>query len=380
MDFFSVSLKEHEKHQGKIEVRSKVPLKTKKDLSIYYTPWVAEPCRAIHSNPDTAYKYTWKANSVAVISDWSAVLWLWNIWWLASLPVMEWKAILFKEFWWVDAIPIVINTQDPDKIIETIINIAPTFWWINLEDIKAPNCFYIENKLKQLLNIPVFHDDQHWTAIVVLAALINALKLTWKQIEKIKIVISWAWAAGIAIAKLLYKYWAQNIITLDSKWAIYPWRENLNPYKEEIAKYNINHEKWNIHKIIEKADVFIWVSQPSLLTAEDIKKMNENPIVFALSNPIPEIMPQEAKKWWAYIIATWRSDFPNQVNNLLAFPGIFRWALDARLKSIEDKHKIAAAEALAKYVWDKLSPEYILPSPLDKNVAKIVSEAVKSVK
>ena len=377
-NYYELALKMHKKYKWKIQINSKVPLENKEDLSIYYTPWVAEPCRVIHSNPESSYEYTWKNNSVAVISDGSAVLGLGNIWWLASLPVMEGKAILFKEFGWVDAVPIVLDTQDPDQIIETIKNIAPTFWWINLEDIKAPSCFYIENKLKQILDIPVFHDDQHWTAIVVLAWLINALKLVWKKFENIKIVISGAGAAWIAIAKLLHKYWAKNIITLDSRWAIYIWRDNLNPYKEEIAKYNINNEKWTIHDVIQWTDVFIWVSQPNILTAEDIKKMNEKPIVFALSNPIPEIMPNEAKKWWAYIIATWRSDFPNQVNNLLAFPGIFRWALDARLKSIEDKHKIAAAEALANYVWDKLNPEYILPSPLDKNVAKIVAEAVKS--
>ncbi len=377
-NYYEISLKEHKKHKWKLEVKSKVPLENKEDLSIYYTPWVAEPCRAIHSNPESAYDYTWKNNSVAVVSDGTAVLGLWNIWWLASLPVMEWKAILFKKFGWVDAVPIVLDTQDPDQVIETIKNIAPTFGWINLEDIKAPNCFYIENKLKQILDIPVFHDDQHWTAIVVLAGLINALKLIWKKFNEIKIVISGAGAAWIAIAKLLHKYWAKNIVTLDSKWAIYIWRDNLNHYKEEVAKYNINNEKWNIHDVIKWADVFIWVSQPNLLTAKDIQKMNEKPIVFALSNPIPEIMPNEAKKWWAFIVATWRSDFPNQVNNLLAFPGIFRWALDARLKSIEDKHKIAAAKALANYVWDKLSLDYILPSPLDKNVAKVVAEAVKN--
>jgi len=290
MNYYEKSLKEHEKYKGKVEIKSKVPLKTKEDLSIYYTPWVAEPCRAIHSNPQNAYKYTWKNNNVAVISDGTAVLGLWNIGWLASLPVMEWKAILFKEFGWVDAVPIVLNTQDPDEIIKTIVNIAPSFGGINLEDIKAPNCFYIENKLKQLLDIPVFHDDQHWTAIVVLAWLINALKLTWKSFDKIKIVISWAWAAWIAIAKLLNKYWAKNIITLDSKWAIYIWRENLNPYKKEIAKYNIYNEKWTIHDVIQNADIFIWVSQPNILTAEDIKKMNEKPIVFQMKQKNDELI------------------------------------------------------------------------------------------
>jgi len=379
MDYFKKSLEEHKKHKWKLEVRSKVPLKNKEDLSIYYTPGVAEPCRQIAKNPTEAYNYTWKNNSVAVVSDGSAVLGLWNIWWLAWLPVMEGKAILFKEFGWVDAVPIVLNTQDPDEIVKVVEAIAPTFGWINLEDIAAPKCFYIEEELKKRLNIPVFHDDQHGTAIVVLAGLINALKLANKNFNKIKVVISGAGAAGIAIAKLLHKYGVKNIILLDSKWIIYSGRENLNKYKEEVAQYNIENVKGWLKEALKWADVFIWVSKPNLLTSEDIKLMSEKPIVFALSNPIPEIMPDEAKKWWAFIVATWRSDFPNQVNNLLAFPGIFRWALDARIPQIEDKHKIAAAEALANYVWDKLSPEYILPSPLDKNVAKVVAEAVKNV-
>ncbi len=379
MDYFKKSLEEHKKHKWKLEVRSKVPLKNKEDLSIYYTPGVAEPCKQIAKNPTEAYNYTWKNNSVAVVSDGSAVLGLWNIWWLAWLPVMEGKAILFKEFGWVDAVPIVLNTQDPDEIVKVVEAIAPTFGWINLEDIAAPKCFYIEEELKKRLNIPVFHDDQHGTAIVVLAGLINALKLANKNFNKIKVVISGAGAAGIAIAKLLHKYGVKNIILLDSKWIIYSGRENLNKYKEEVAQYNIENVKGWLKEALKWADVFIWVSKPNLLTSEDIKLMSEKPIVFALSNPIPEIMPDEAKKWWAFIVATWRSDFPNQVNNLLAFPGIFRWALDARIPQIEDKHKIAAAEALANYVWDKLSPEYILPSPLDKNVAKVVAEAVKNV-
>lgn len=379
MDYFKKSLEEHKKYKWKLEIKPKVPLDTKEDLSIFYTPWVAEPCKKIYENPNLAYDYTWKNNSVAVISDWSAVLWLWNIWWLAWLPVMEGKAILFKKFWWIDAVPTVLKTQDPDEIIKIIEAISPTFWWINLEDIAAPKCFYIEEKLKEKLDIPVFHDDQHWTAIVVLAGLINALKLVNKKINTIKVVINWAGAAWIAIAKLLHKYWIKNIITIDSKWIIYKWREKLNKYKEEIAEYNIENIKWNLKDALKWADVFIWVSKPNLLSAEDIKLMAEKPIVFALSNPIPEIMPDEAKKWWAFIVATWRSDFPNQVNNLLAFPWIFKWALEARLKQIEDKHKIAAAEALANYVWDKLSPDYILPSALDKNVANVISEAVKNV-
>ncbi len=374
--YCEISLEEHRKHKWKVEIKSKVPLASKFDLSVYYTPWVSEPCKAIAQDPSKAYEFTWKANSVAVVSDGSAVLGLGNIWGLAWLPVMEGKAILLKEFWEIDGVPIVLDSQDPDKIIETVKNIAPGFGGINLEDIKAPQCFYIEEELKKQLDIPVFHDDQHGTAIVVLAWLINALKLANKKPQDIKVVISWAWAAGIAIANLLAQFGVKNIIVVDSKGAIYLGREDLNPYKARVAKFNIRNEKGSLKEVLKGADVFIWVSQPNLLIAQDIKQMADKPIVFALANPVPEILPDEAKKWWAFIVATWRSDFPNQINNLLAFPGIFRWALDARLKSIETRHKLAAAQAIAEYV-DNPTPEQIVPDPLDKNVAKVVAEAIK---
>lgn len=377
MDYNKESLKQHKKHQWKLEIKSKVALNNKDDLSIYYTPGVAQPCKEIEKNENLAYEYTRKWNTVAIVSDGSAVLWLWNIGWIAGLPVMEGKAILFKEFWWVNAIPIVLKTQNPDEIINIVENIAPTFGGINLEDIKAPECFYIEERLKEKLNIPVFHDDQHWTAIVVLAGLINALKLTKKEFSKIKIVISGAGAAGIAIGKLLTQYWVWNLVMLDSKWSIYTKREWLNKYKLAISKYNKNQEQWSIQEVIHNADVFIGVSKPDILTAKDIENMNIKPIIFALSNPNPEITPEEAKKWWAFIIATWRSDCPNQVNNLLAFPGIFKWALKYRITKITDQHKIKAAEAIANYVKNPTIEE-IIPSALDKNIADIIAEVMKN--
>lgn len=377
MDYNKESLKQHKKHQWKLEIKSKVALNNKDDLSIYYTPGVAQPCKEIEKNENLAYEYTRKWNTVAIVSDGSAVLWLWNIGGIAGLPVMEGKAILFKEFWWVNAIPIVLKTQNPDEIINIVENIAPTFGGINLEDIKAPECFYIEESLKEKLNIPVFHDDQHWTAIVVLAGLINALKLTKKEFSKIKIVISGAGAAGIAIGKLLTQYWVWNLVMLDSKWSIYTKREWLNKYKLAISKYNKNQEQWSIQEVIHNADVFIGVSKPDILTAKDIENMNIKPIIFALSNPNPEITPEEAKKWWAFIIATWRSDCPNQVNNLLAFPGIFKWALKYRITKITDQHKIKAAEAIANYVKNPTIEE-IIPSALDKNIADIIAEVMKN--
>ncbi len=376
MDYKKISLEKHKEFKWKLYIKSKVELNTKDDLSIYYTPWVAQPCLEIEKNPELAYDMTWKNNTIAIVSDWSAVLWLWNIWWLAWLPVMEWKAILFKEFWNVDAIPIVLKTQDPDEIINVVENISPTFWWINLEDIKAPQCFYIEEELKKKLNIPVFHDDQHWTAIVVLAWLINSLKLVWKKISDIKIVVSWAWSAGIACSKLLIKYWAKNVIIFDSKWTLHKDRENLNKYKQEMVKYNINDEKWTLKDVIKWADLFLWVSQPKLLTAEDIKNMNDKSIVFAMANPDPEVLPEEAKKWWVYIMATGRSDYPNQINNVLAFPGLFRWVLDNRIKNITDDLKIVVAEAIANYIQNP-SVDYIIPSPLEKWVIKYIKKAIK---
>jgi malate dehydrogenase (oxaloacetate-decarboxylating) len=379
MDYNKLSLQKHQQYRWKLAVQSKVPLSSREDLSTYYSPWVAEPCRLIAKNPELAYQYTWKNNSVAVISDWSSVLWLGNIGWLAWLPVMEWKAILLKEFGGVDAIPIVLSTQDPDEIIRVVEAISPTFGWINLEDIAAPNCFYIEEELKKRLSIPVFHDDQHGTAIVVLAWLINSLKLVNKNFSDIKVVLVWAWAAGIAISKLLVKYWLQNLILVDSHGAIHSCREDLNKYKQSLLQYNINNESWSLKEVIVWADVFIWVSRPNLIQASDVEKMSPQSIVFSLSNPEPEITREEALAWWAYIVATGRSDFPNQINNLLVFPGIFRGALDNRISQITDDHKITAAEALANYVTD-LNPNNIIPSALDKNIANIIAQSISKVK
>ncbi len=376
MNYYTRSLEEHKKYQGKVWITSRVPLETRDDLSTYYSPGVAQPCLEIAENPEKAYDYTWKGRSIAVVSDGTAVLGLGNIGGLAGLPVMEGKAVLFKAFGGVDAIPIVLDTQDPEEIIKTIEHIAPSFWGINLEDISAPNCFYVEEELKKRLNIPVFHDDQHGTAIVVLAGLINALKITKKEIWSLKIVIAGAGAAGLAIAKLLKSYGAKWIIITDSKGAIHNWRSDLNHYKQERTATNLQQEQGDLKEILKGADVFIGVSKPNLITAEEVKTMNSDPIIFALSNPEPEILPDEARKGGARIIATGRSDFPNQINNVLVFPGLFKWILEARIPQIEEKHKIAAAEALAKMVADP-SPELIIPSALDKSVAEQVSEAVK---
>ena len=378
MDYFEKSLLLHKKYHGKLCTEGKVWLENSEDLSTYYSPWVAAPCLEIQKDEKKAYEYTRKWNNIAIISDWSAVLWLWNIGWLAGLPVMEGKAILFKKFWNIDAVPIVLSTQDPDEVIHIIEGIAPSFWWINLEDISAPNCFYIEKKLKEKLNIPVFHDDQHWTAIVVLAWIINALKLKWEELSKQQIIISWAWAAAIAIWHLLRKAWAKNIIFSDSKWLLSNSREDLNPYKQEVLKYNINNISWTIQDGLKDSDIFIWVSKGNILNADDIKTMNKNPIIFALANPIPEISPEEAKKWWAYIIATWRSDYPNQVNNVLAFPWIFRGALDWEIKQITDEHKLAAAYALANSVKEP-KIEKILPTAFEKEIVENIATAVKNV-
>ena len=377
MDYFKESLKLHEKLQWKIDFASKAELNTKDDLSLAYSPGVAEPCKEIAKNPDLAYKYTIKWNTVAVISDWSAVLGLGNIWGLAGLPVMEWKCALFKRFAWVNAFPIVLDTQDTEEIIATIKHISPTIWWINLEDISSPRCFEIEERLKEELNIPVFHDDQHGTAIVCLAWLINWLKITWKKKEEIKVVINWVWAAGIAIAKLFLKYWIKDIIAVDSKWIIYKWRENLNAEKEILAEItNKNLEKWVLADAVKWRDVFVWVSVAWALTSEMVKSMSSDPMIFAMANPIPEIMPDEAKKAWARIIATWRSDFLNQLNNVLVFPGIFKWALQNRVTKITDEMKIKAAEWLAAFV-ENPTPEKIIPSPFEDWIADAIARVVK---
>ncbi len=377
MDYFKESLRLHEIWKWKIDFKSKIELNNKTDLSLAYTPWVAEPCLEIAKNPDNAYKYTIKWNTVAVISDWSAVLWLWNIWWLAWLPVMEGKCILFKEFAWVNAFPIVLDTQDTEEIINTIKHISPTVWWINLEDISAPRCFEIEERLKEELNIPVFHDDQHWTAIVVLAWLINSLKITNRNKENVKIVVNWLWAAWTAIIKLLKLYWFEDIIVCDSKWIVSKNRTDLNEEKKEILKItNINNIDWKLKDAVVWRDVFVWVSAPWVLTEVMVKSMNKDSMIFAMANPTPEIMPDLAKKAWALIVATGRSDFPNQLNNVLVFPGLFKWALENRVIKITEQHKLLAAQALADYVLNP-SVDEIIPSPLDKNVANVIACVIK---
>lgn len=376
MNYYTRSLEEHKKHKWKVWITSRVPLETREDLSTYYSPWVAQPCLEIAEDPEKAYDYTWKSRSVAVVSDGSAVLGLGNIGGLAGLPVMEGKAVLFKAFGDVDAIPLVLNTQDPDEIIATVERIAPSFWGINLEDIAAPNCFYIEEELKKRLNIPVFHDDQHGTAIVVLAGLINALKITKKELWSLKIVIAGAGAAGLAIATLLKAYGAQHLIITDSKGCIHEGRSDLNAYKLAWTATNLNNEQGSLADALVGADVFIGVSKPNLITAEEVKTMNPDPIIFALSNPEPEILPAEAEKGWASIIATGRSDFPNQVNNVLVFPGLFKGVLEARIPQIETKHKLAAAKALANFIKNPTKEE-ILPSALNKEVAEVIAQAVK---
>ncbi len=379
IDYNEESLKLHKIHHWKLATQSKVELETMDDLSIYYSPWVAAPCIEIDKDPNKAYEYTRKSNSVAVISDWSAILGLWNLWALAWLPVMEWKAILFKKFWNIDAVPLVIDTQDPDEIIKLITQIAPSFWGINLEDIAAPKCFYIESELKKRLNIPVFHDDQHGTAIVVLAGIINALKLRGWELKDQKIVIAWAGAAATAIWKLLWKAWAQNIIFSDSKGIISDSRSDLNEYKQEIVKFNRDNISWTLKDALKWADIFIGASKWNIITADDIKNMNTKPIIFALANPTPEITPEEAKKWWAFIVATWRWDYPNQVNNVLVFPGIFRGVLDAHIQQITDEHKLVAAYTLASCV-ENLTVDSILPIAIQKHIVERIAKAITEIK
>lgn len=377
MNYFEKSLELHEKLKWKIDFNSKVAIDSKELLSTAYSPWVAEPCRAIQKDPENAYKYTIKANTVAVISDWSAVLWLWNIGGLAWLPVMEWKCVLFKEFAWVNAFPIVLDTQDTEEIIATIRHISPTVWGINLEDISAPRCFEIEERLKAELNIPVFHDDQHGTAIVALAWLINSLKVVGKNKDDIKIVVNWLWAAWTAIIKLFRLYWVWDIVVCDSKWIISKKRDDLNKEKMEILDMtNKNNISWNLADALVWADVFIWVSAPLVVTKDMVKTMKVDPIIFAMANPTPEIMPEDALEAWAKIVATGRSDYPNQLNNVLVFPGLFKWALENRVVKITDEHKLQAAFALASYVTNPTANE-IIPSPLDKNIANIIASVIK---
>lgn len=375
-NYFEESLAFHLKHHGKLETISKTPLNTREDLSIAYTPWVAAPCLAIEKNPEDAYLYTLKSNTVAVISDGSAVLGLGNIGALAGLPVMEGKCVLFKEFAGVNAFPIILATQDTEEIIQTIKNIAPTFGGINLEDFSAPRCFEIEERLKAELDIPVMHDDQHGTAIVALAGLINSMKITGKKKEEIRVVINGIGAAGTAILKLFQLYGIRDIIACDSKGILSNSRTDLNSEKKKLINItNPQNISGNLQDAIHGADVFVGVSAPNILNRKDIHTMNTDAIIFAMANPIPEIMPDEARMGWARIIATGRSDFPNQLNNVLVFPGIFKWALAYKIRAITDEMKLAAAEALAAYVVNP-TEEMIIPNPLDKNVANIIAESI----
>ena len=375
------ALKMHEQWNGKLETTAKAHVDTREDLAIAYTPGVAEPCKVIAEDPEAAYKYTIKANTVAVVSDGSAVLGLGNIGALAAMPVMEGKAVLFKEFGGVNAVPICLDTQDTEEIIRTVVNIAPAFGGINLEDISAPRCFEIETRLKELLNIPVFHDDQHGTAIVVLAGIINALKVTGKKKEDCRVVINGAGSAGIAIAKLLLTYGFSHIIICDSKGIISRSADNLTPVKEEIAQItNKDDLKGTLADALKGADIFIGVSAPGVVTADMVASMNRDAILFALSNPVPEIMPDLAKAAGAKVVGTGRSDFPNQVNNVVAFPGIFKGALEGRAAQITEEMKLAAAEAIAGLVADdELNEDNILPQPFDPRVADTVSQAVKDL-
>jgi len=377
MDYNALSLELHEKFQWKIETRLKTPITTKQDLATVYSPWVWAPCMEIAKDTSLAKKYTLKGNTVAVISDGSAVLGLWNIGPEASLPVMEWKCALFKQFAWVNAFPIILDTQDTEEIIETIKNIAPTFWGINLEDISAPRCFEIEERLKAELDIPVFHDDQHGTAIVCLAGLINSLKITGKNKQEIKVVVNGLWAAGTAIIKLLLKYWIKNIIACDSKWVVSKSRWDLNNEKKKILEItNPEDIHWLLSDAIKWADVFLWVSAPWVLTKDMVRSMNSDAIIFAMANPNPEIMPEDALKAGAKIIATGRSDYPNQINNVLVFPWIFKWALESWVNAITDDMKIKAAEGLASFVQNP-NPDKIIPGPFEAGIAEMIAQSVK---
>ncbi|ADE71780.1 MULTISPECIES: NAD(P)-dependent malic enzyme [Priestia] len=369
----------HRINKGKLESKSKIPVRNAEDLSLAYSPGVAEPCKEIYDDVNNVYEYTMKGNMVAVVSDGTAVLGLGNIGPEAALPVMEGKAVLFKSFAGVDAFPICLNTTDVDKIIETVKLLEPTFGGVNLEDIAAPNCFEIEERLKKETNIPVFHDDQHGTAIVTVAGLLNALKLTGRKMSQIKVVANGAGAAGIAIIKLLYSYGVRDIIMCDSKGTIYDKRPHgMNRIKDEVAAYtNRSKVEGTLADALEEADVFIGVSVEGALTPEMIGKMNPDPIIFAMANPVPEIMPEEAKKAGAKVIGTGRSDFPNQVNNVLAFPGIFRGALDVRATHINEKMKMAAVEAIANLITEEdLNTDYVIPGPFDARVAPAVAAAV----
>ena len=375
------ALQMHEQWNGKLETTAKAHVNSREDLAIAYTPGVAEPCKVIAKDPEAAYKYTIKSNTVAVVSDGSAVLGLGNIGALAAMPVMEGKAVLFKEFGGVNAVPICLDTQDTEEIIRTVVNIAPAFGGINLEDISAPRCFEIETRLKELLDIPVFHDDQHGTAIVVLAGIINALKVTKKEKETCRVVVNGAGSAGVAITKLLLNYGFKDITMCDINGIISKDSENLNWMQKEMAKVtNLKNASGTLADALKGADIFVGVSAPGIVTKDMVASMNKDAILFAMANPVPEIMPDVAKAAGAKVVGTGRSDFPNQVNNVVAFPGIFKGALEGRASQITEEMKLAAAKAIAGLVPDEeLSEDNILPQAFDPCVAETVSRAIKEL-
>lgn len=375
------ALKMHEEWNGKIETTAKAHVNSREDLAIAYTPGVAEPCKVIAQDPEAAYKYTMKANTVAVVSDGSAVLGLGNIGALAAMPVMEGKAVLFKEFGGVNAVPICLDTQDTEEIIKSVVNIAPAFGGINLEDISAPRCFEIETRLKELLNIPVFHDDQHGTAIVVLAGIINALKVTGKKKEDCRVVVNGAGSAGVAITKLLLTYGFPHIIMCDINGIISKNSPNLNWMQQQMTEVtNLEERTGTLADALKGADIFVGVSAPNIVSKEMVASMNKDAILFAMANPVPEIMPDLAKEAGAKVVGTGRSDFPNQVNNVVAFPGIFKGALEGRATQITEEMKLAAANAIAGLVpEEELNENNILPEAFDPRVADTVSKAIKDL-
>ena len=380
MDKKQYALEKHKEWAGKIEVVTRAPITNREELAVAYTPGVAEPCLAINKDVDLSYTYTRRANLVAVVTDGTAVLGLGDIGPEAGMPVMEGKCALFKTFADVDAFPLCIRSKDVDEIVNTVRLLAGSFGGVNLEDISAPRCFEIEKRLKEVCDIPIFHDDQHGTAVVTLAAMINALKLVGKKMEDLSVVVNGSGAAGIAITKLLMSRGLKKVILCDRKGAIYEGRDGLNPIKEEMARIsNLEKKKGSLAEVIKGADVFIGVSAPGSLTADMVKTMAPDPIIFAMANPVPEIMPDEAKKAGVRIMGTGRSDFPNQINNVLAFPGIFRGALDVRAKDINDEMKIAAAEAIASVIPEnEITPDYIIPDAFNPHVKDAVAEAVKA--
>lgn len=373
------ALKLHETWNGKLETTSKTPVKSREDLSLAYTPGVAEPCKVIAENKDAAYIYTWKANTVAVVSDGSAVLGLGNIGPHAAMPVMEGKAVLFKEFGGVNAVPICLDTQDTEEIIKTVTYLAPGFGGINLEDISAPRCFEIEQRLKETLDIPVFHDDQHGTAIVVLAGIINALKVVNKETENCKVVVNGAGSAGVAITRLLLTYGFTNVIMCDKSGILSKTSEGLNWMQKEMMDVtNPAQENGSLADAMKDADIFVGVSAPNIVTPDMVKAMHKDAVLFAMANPVPEIMPDIAKAAGAKVVGTGRSDFPNQINNVVAFPGIFKGALEGRARQITEEMKLAAAKAIASLVPDdKLAEDFIMPEAFDPTVVEAVAQAVK---